>query len=100
MVVETSEGPQLIAGGTVHDVHVRPDWWQWILILTILLPGITAPFGTTILGVVALSDIRHSQGRITGLPLAVFDALFYPLLLLDRAAVCRCGVSLQPGLGA
>lgn len=30
-----------------------------------------------------MRDIRRSQGRITGLPLAVFDGLFFPLLALD-----------------
>src|SRR5262249_28059246 len=45
--------------------------------------GMTAPFGTTILGAVALHDIRSSHGRITGLPLALADALMFPLLLLD-----------------
>ena len=48
-----------------------------------LLPGITAPFGATILGVVSISQIRHSAGRLYGLGLALFDALLFPLLLLD-----------------
>jgi hypothetical protein len=49
-----------------------------------MLPlGLLAPFGTTILGCVAISNIRHSRGRLIGLPLAVADTLFFPLLLLD-----------------
>ena len=51
--------------------------------LLILLPGLTAPFGTTILGWMAVGDIRRARGRIAGLPLAVFDGLFFPLLALD-----------------
>lgn len=43
-----------------------------------LLPGIAG----TILGWVALSDIRVGQGRVRGLPLAVFGALTWPLLIL------------------
>jgi len=58
-------------------------WWQWALIVGVLPLGLTAPFGTTILGAMAISDIRHSQGRLTGLPIAVGDALLFPLLLLD-----------------
>ena len=47
------------------------------------LAAIAAPFGTTILGFVAIGQIRRSAGRLYGLPLAVFDALLFPLLLLD-----------------
>jgi tRNA A-37 threonylcarbamoyl transferase component Bud32 len=43
-----------------------------------LLAGIAG----TILGWVALSDIRAGQGRVRGLPLAVFGALTWPLLML------------------
>jgi len=55
-----------------------------------LLPGglfsllaLTAPVGATILGWVAVSQIRRSAGRLRGLGLAVFDGLFFPLLTLD-----------------
>lgn len=41
------------------------------------------PIVTTILGVVAIKDIRYSNGRIVGLRLALFDALFFPLLALN-----------------
>lgn len=58
-------------------------WWQWSLIVMVLPLGLTAPFGTTILGVMAISNIRHSQGRLTGLPIAVGDALLFPLFVLD-----------------
>jgi hypothetical protein len=60
-----------------------PAWWQWILIVTVLPLGLTAPFGTTVLGIMSISNIRHSHGRLIGMPLAVADALFYPVLLLD-----------------
>jgi len=68
-------------------------WWPTkVIAIAMLLVGIAAPFGTTILGVVAISDIRHSQGRLIGLPLAVFDALFYPLLLLDGVLIAAVGI--------
>ena len=60
-----------------------PKWWQWVLICTLLPLGIMAPIGTTILGTVSISEIRHSHGHLLGLPLAVADALLFPLLLLD-----------------
>jgi len=65
----------------------RPDWWQWVLVLTVLPLGLTAPFGTTILGLMSISDIRHSNGRVIGMPLALADALGYPLLILDALIV-------------
>ena len=68
-----------------------PKLWHWILIVSLLVPGLVAPFGTTILGVIAISDIRPAGGRIVGRPLAVFDALFYPLLLLDIAVIFIAG---------
>ena len=58
-------------------------WWQILLSVTVLPLGLGAPFGTTILGWIAVGDIRRAHGRISGLPLAVFDGLFFPLLALD-----------------
>jgi hypothetical protein len=58
----------------------------------IILPGIgvTAPFGTTILGWAAVGEIRRSNGRIHGMWLAVADGLLFPLLLLDGAIAFLC----------
>jgi hypothetical protein len=50
---------------------------------TIVLAACFAPFITTILGWIAVSQIRCSAGKIYGLWLAVFDGLFFPLLVLD-----------------
>lgn len=70
---------------------VRTDTWAGlglkIFFLLVLPVALAAPFGTTILGMVAISDIRHSGGRLYGLPLAVADALFFPLLVLDALLV-------------
>jgi hypothetical protein len=48
-----------------------------------ILLALTASLGTTILGWIAVSQIRHSVGKIHGMWLAVFDGLFFPLLMLD-----------------
>jgi predicted Ser/Thr protein kinase len=64
-----------------------PMWWKFVLIVTLLLPGMSAPFGTTVLGWVAVMQIRRSLGRIYGLGLALFDGLLFPLLLLDALLV-------------
>ena len=62
-------------------------WWQTLLSLMILLPTVSAPFGTTILGWVAVSQIRRSAGRLHGLSLAVADGLLFPLAILGGAMV-------------
>jgi serine/threonine protein kinase len=54
----------------------------WIC-LPLALLGLIAPFGVTILGWVAVAQIRRSAGKIHGMWLAVFDGLFFPLLALD-----------------
>ena len=50
---------------------------------TLIPLGLFAPFGVTILGWVAVSQIRRSNGRLWGLGLAFADGLLFPLLLLD-----------------
>ena len=62
-------------------------WWQWLLRLTILPLGIISPFATTILGWISLSQIRASNGKLIGKPIALLDALFYPILLLDGVLI-------------
>ena len=56
-----------------------PAWWQILLAVTLLPLGLTAPFGTTILGWLAVAQIRRSAGKLHGLWLAVFDGLLFPL---------------------
>jgi len=58
-------------------------WWQWLLRLTVLPLGIISPFATTILGFISISQIRASKGKLVGKPLALIDALFYPILVFD-----------------
>ncbi len=47
------------------------------------VPHMAAPFGVTVLGIIAVRQIRRSRGRLCGLRLALFDALFFPLLMLN-----------------
>lgn len=42
-----------------------------------------APLLTSVLGWTAVTQIRHSRERLAGLKLALFDGLFFPLLMLD-----------------
>ena len=48
-----------------------------------LIPAFTAPLGATLLGWIAVTQIRRSAGKLYGLGLAVFDGLLFPLLALD-----------------
>ena len=59
-----------------------PQWWQYLLMFTILPTGVAAPFATTILGMISISQIRHSARKLHGLGLAVADTLLFPLLAL------------------
>ena len=57
----------------------------WLKALQYGLPplGWSAPLATTVLGLIAVGQIQASRGTRYGLSLAVFDALVFPLLLLD-----------------
>jgi hypothetical protein len=57
--------------------------WLWVLLRIAPALGYTALFGTTILGWIAVSQIRRSMGRLQGMGLAVFDGMVFPLLVLD-----------------
>ncbi|MGA2683902.1 MAG: DUF4019 domain-containing protein [Verrucomicrobiota bacterium] len=49
----------------------------------LLFLGLAAPVATTILGWLAVAQIRRSEGRLRGLEVAVFDGLLFSLLGLD-----------------
>ncbi len=72
-----------IPAGEYHG----PSLLQKLLAILLLVPGITAPFGTTILGWISVAQIRRSAGKLCGMWLAVFDGLLFPLLALD-ALIC------------
>jgi hypothetical protein len=69
-------------GGSSPDGSF-PVWFGLITTLLVVLPGIISVLGTTILGAVAIGQIRRSAGRLYGFGLALFDALVFPLLLLS-----------------
>jgi serine/threonine protein kinase len=65
--------------------EVQPAWSPWLgwLKIALALVAFTAPFGTTLLGWIAVVQIRRPAGELYGLGLAVFDGLLFPLLALD-----------------
>lgn len=78
----------------VHEYQTHEFWRNGpisgklgldLISLLVILPSMLAPFGVTILGSIAISQIRRSAGQIYGLGMALFDALLFPLMLLDGA---------------
>jgi serine/threonine protein kinase len=53
----------------------------------VLPTGIAALLSSTVLGWIAMLQIRRSAGRIRGLGLAMFDGLFVPILVADFLVV-------------
>jgi len=75
----------LVAFLSPRDQSTAPALGVVILQVLLLLLGpvaLTAPFGTTILGWIAVAQIRYSVGRLHGLGLALANALVYPILFL------------------
>jgi len=66
---------------TTSDPSPSPEWLIWLLLFAALL-GSSAPFGTTILGLVAIRKIKRSRGALRGQRLATFAALLYPMIFL------------------
>ena len=50
--------------------------------LLAMIPGVLLAFLATLLGWIAVGQIRRSSGQAYGMPLALFDALMLPFLLL------------------
>lgn len=71
-----------------------------ILLMVLAAVGFIAPLGTTILGMMAIREIRESRGGICGMPLALADALLFPLLLLDALLVVFAAMGFVMGAQA
>ena len=67
-----------IGGGLSLWSRFSAAWFVFARFL--LFAGVTAPIGTTLLGLVSISQIRHSGGRLVGLPLAIADTLVFPIV--------------------
>ena len=57
-----------------------PSTLQIIFGYMLLLLSIISPIAATTLGFLGIAEIRHSNGKIYGMPLAVFVGLFYPVI--------------------
>jgi hypothetical protein len=65
-----------------HGVSGSPLSWRIEVMVSVVL-GSVALLGMPICGWLAVTQIRRSSGTIYGLGLALFDGLFFALLLLD-----------------
>jgi len=82
-----------VRSGTAAELPAGPEWWQLAIMVPTIILGVAGPFGTTILGWIAVAQIRRSAGRIYGLQLAVLDGLVFPLMTVS-AVIAMGGVAL------
>ena len=54
-----------------------------LLELPLVVLGFSAPIGVTLLGLVVIHQVRQARGRLRGLGLGLFNALLFPLLILN-----------------
>ena len=62
-----------------------------VLFLPLTVLGFAAVAGSSVMGVVALRQIRQAQGQLRGFGLALFDVLFFPMVLLNWWAAWLAG---------
>jgi serine/threonine protein kinase len=77
-------------------IMMRETTGGFVLVILFALVGLAALFVTTILGIVSITHIRQSAGRLYGMGLALFDALLFPVLALNAAIIA---VFLSAGMG-
>jgi hypothetical protein len=69
----------ILATSSLVEISTWPDAIRYPM----LFLGIIAPIASTALGVTSILQIRKSNGKIYGLPLAVLTTLFYPIIFLS-----------------
>lgn len=80
--------PRPVPVGGLRPVPVGGlHWLSLIIVLPLGLIVVSSGLGMTICGVAAIVQIRRSAGKIYGMPLALFDVLLYPVLMLGLLAV-------------
>lgn len=67
--------------GELHDPALLVARLSWLAVCGGLIP-LVGMLWTTICGIAAIVQIRRAAGQITGLWLAVFDAVVFPIIIL------------------
>ena len=80
-----AEAPRPQARPVHAEAHL--NWFSLLIVLPLGLIGVSSGLGMTICGIAAIVQIRRSEGKIYGMPLALFDVLLYPVLTLGLLAV-------------
>ncbi len=86
-----------------HEIETHEFWrhgpfasalmcFVWFVFI---IPAFIAPLGVTLLGYIAVTQIRRSAGKLHGLGLAVFDCLLFPLLALNAFIIGVAAVGLR-----
>lgn len=91
-------GPTIIAAAQEDNVEMFPKM-LFMPVMLAMIPSMICAAITTLLGIVAINDIRHSNGKITGLGLAFIDAVLFPSLLMDGVIVFASVVAAWMTLG-
>lgn len=73
-------------------------WPPAPLVALLLLVGLTAPVGVTVLGFMAVRRIRRAGSQEFGLPLALIETFFFPILFANLALIGILAVSREAGL--
>jgi hypothetical protein len=73
-------------------------WPPVPLVALLLLVGLTAPVGVTVLGLMAARRIRRVGSHEYGLPLALIETFFFPILFANLALIGVLAVSREVGL--
>lgn len=60
---------------------------ELLVFLPLMILGFGALLGGSVMGVVALRQIRRARGTMRGFGLALFDVLFFPLVLVNSWAI-------------
>ncbi len=77
---------------TLHNASLPSnDPWRWVWGLPGVVLVVIGQGAPTILGWIAVTQIRRSAGKLYGLWLAVFEGLLFPLLALDAGIVLLLG---------
>jgi predicted Ser/Thr protein kinase len=89
LVVDGVMAIVILGKAPVRNDHLAASWREQdqIVLLAVLIVPVLAGMVMTLLGAIAVVQIRREPQKLYGLRLALFDALLCPLLLLDFLVV-------------
>lgn len=79
----TVGGAILLPLGLLLLLLFLPSMVPATLRIGLIAIGVIALIGSTVLGILGISQIRNSSGTVYGMRLAFFLSLFYPIILIS-----------------